>query len=246
MLRCWPKLALFMSCCCLALPAKQQHLKYEDSGGMQIYELTFDDQKISVAIIEEIVWFSPYLIFEPKGAAPFQMGHSWMGKDVIEKTVMIPWLEVCNPGYDACDHPVLNAAFLRNAELNLQRGKQQLQKLKQMDIPKELWPIRDHFLVGMEFSLKQHGVRYHYLKSGDVEPLRKLLCEQCPCGKAEEELIRKLQNTKGTARLELSNRTWFNEIINCRDGKLRYPLAAWQQFLKAYGIEEKYRFPHVE
>ena len=245
MLRGCAKVALFINCCCLALQAKQQHLKYEESDRMQIYELIFDDQDISVATIEKIVWFSPYLIFEPKGA-PFQMGHSWMGKDVIEKTVMIPWLEVCNPGYAACDHPILNAAFLRNAEVNLQRGKQQIEKLKQMDIPKELWPIRDHFLVGMEFSLNQHGVRYHYLKSGDVEPMRKLLCEQCPCGKPEEELIRKLKNTKGTARLELSNRTWFNEIIHCRDPKLRYLLEAWQQFLKKYGIEEKYRFPHVE
>ncbi len=173
-LRRWCEVALFLSCCCLALHAKQQHLKYEDPGGMEIYELTFDDKNISVATIEKIVWFSPYLEFDLKDA-PFQMSGSWMGKDVVDRSIMIPWLEVCNPGYDACDHPILNAALLRNAGVNLQRGRQQIEKLKQMDIPKELWPIRDHFLVGMEFSLNQHGVRYHYLKSGDVEPMRKRL-----------------------------------------------------------------------
>jgi hypothetical protein len=244
----WRKALLILSSCSLAHHAKEQHLKYDDDS-MEVYELTFDDQTISIADVQKIVWFSPNLQFDIKGA-PFAMHGSWVatraGVQAIDKGPLLPWLEVCNPGYAACYHPILNASFLRNANLNLTKGKQEIEELRRMSVPAALEPVKQHFLENMEFQLALHQSRYNYLKSGDVQQLRKLLCDQCPCGQQEDTLIHSLKTAlTGATKLARSN-DWYNEVWQCRNPKSKYPLEAWQQFLTQFGIQEKYRFRHVE
>jgi hypothetical protein len=77
--------------------------------------------------------------------------------------------------------------------------------------------------------------------------LRKLLCEQCSCGKSEEGVINNLKNaSSGAAKPDRTN-DWQNEVLKCRTSKAsQYPFEAWKRFVSQFGIQEKYYFRHVE
>ncbi len=144
----WREAFLIVSCS-LALRAREQYLKYDD--GMEVYELRFDDQKISVSQMQNLVWLSPYLPSITMGA-PFMQTFSWVGSRPVEVDAVVPWLEVCNTGYTECSHPTLNASFLRNAKVNLWKGKEEIEALRHMSVPPALAPVKEHFLQSLEFS----------------------------------------------------------------------------------------------
>ena len=106
---------VFLMCCSLNLVAKDQHLVYD--GESYIYELTFDDGRISDDTMRDIWWLSPWVGEPPQG--PFGIaGSVWIspqGETLVDKVFYAPWLELCfeKPGVNCDRNPeVLDKAFL--------------------------------------------------------------------------------------------------------------------------------------
>src|ERR1700674_2040125 len=105
--------------------AKEQRLTYDDDAS--VYELVFDDGRISVAQMREAAWLSPYVTAAP---APFELAASETklpdGTLVLDKIFLAPWLELCAAvplaKCEPYDSLVPDAAFMRNAAKNLKRG----------------------------------------------------------------------------------------------------------------------------
>jgi hypothetical protein len=229
---------------CAALSAEERELKYRSELEAE-YILKFDDSRISVSQLREIVWLSPK--FDAQIGSPFQM--TWESTPsangvVFDKWLVVPELESCNPGYLECGHPDLNAAFLKNAAVNLERGKREVEILRRLKLPPVLEPVRTYLMENLKFFQKLEEVRYTYLQTGEVRPMRQLLCKYCPCEAEEEKLLNELANTPdGATRRRLSLYQWYNDVLHCHTKSLphKYPVDAWDRFLEQFHITESIR-----
>ncbi len=235
-------------CSSVLLVAKEQHLVYD--GDADIYELIYDDNRISVADMQEIWWLSPWVGEPPVG--PFNIGiserRSPSGDDMVDKVFMAPGLESCEPGLNCGrDSRKADAAFLENAARNLRAGDKQVKRLRSEKLPPVLEPVRSYLLLHLQLSLEREKARYQYLKSGDFGPMRNLLCA-CSCGQPEEAFFQQLITTSEfSTRLELTSR-WRNQALEC-EWKLHppeYPLDSWKRFLNDFGIIETRRFKRID
>lgn len=237
----WTSLAAWL--CPLAY-AKEQHLRYEDE--MQVYDLAFDDQKISAAEMRQIVQLSPYLLVDIP--SPFLRTLSWFGKNPVDKSFIVPWLEVRNPGYSESGKVTVSPAFSKYAVINLGHGRKEIRLLQDEKLPEVLGPVRSYLLQGLRFSLALQEARYRYFRTGDVGALRRVLCEECTCDGDEEKILDHLKNASdAAARLRVSRYEWQNQVLKCHQARAStYPTAVWKAFLKQFGIRESYHFRHVE
>jgi hypothetical protein len=234
----------------LASFAKEQRLTYDEDAS--VYALVFDDGRISVAQMREVAWLSPYVTAPP---APFELARSETkrpdGTLDLDKVFLAPWLELCAAvppaGCEPYNPLVPNTAFLRNAAKNLKRGTDQVERLRKENLPAVLEPVRAYLLQYLKRSIEKQRYRYDYLNSGDAAPMRQLLCRQCACGASEESLLAQLKTVSDPkAKLELSKK-WDQRVFECeRKGHPpAYPLAAWERFLKDFGITEERHFKHI-
>ena len=227
----------------VALFAKEQRLTYDEDAS--VYELIFDDGRIPVSQMREAAWLSPYVTGPP---APFEMARSETklpnGTIALDKMFLAPWLELCAEVPAKCesyDPLVADAAFLRNAAKNLKRGEDQLAQLRKETFPAVLEPVRTYLLQHLQRSIEKQRYRYDYLKSGDAAPMRQLLCGECGCGVAEEDLLAQLKSVSDSkAKLALSIK-WDQRVTECerKSHPPAYPLDAWERFLKEFGITER-------
>jgi hypothetical protein len=235
---------------CWALFAKEQRLQYDED--VFVYEVIFDDSRISVAQMREAAWLSPYVTAPP---APFELAGSGTkrpdGTVDLDKVFLAPWLELCTAVPPATCEPydplVPSAAFLRNAAKSLKRGSGQVERLRQERLPAVLEPVRVYLLQYLGRSVERQRYRYDYLNSGDVVPMRKLLCRECACGASEESLLAQLKSVSGLkAKLELSTK-WDQRMFECERKRHppAYPVAAWERFLKDFGITEERHFKDI-
>ena len=218
-----------------------------------VYELIFDDGRISVAQMREAAWLSPYVTAVP---APFELAASETklpdGTLVLDKIFLAPWLELCGEippaKCEQYDPLVPNVAFMRNAAKNLKRGDSQVERLRKETLPAVLDPVRAYLLDYLKRSIEKQRYRYAYLKSGDAAPMRQLLCRECACGAPEETLFAQMKTVSDPkAKLELSMK-WDQRVFECERQRHppAYPLAAWERFLKDFGITERRRFKHID
>ena len=232
--------------------AKEQRLTYDQDAS--VYELVFDDGRISVAQLREAAWLSPYVTAPP---APFELAGSETKSPgdktpIIDKSFLAPWLELCTEippsKCEAYDPGIPNAAFMANAAKNLKRGDEQAERLRRESLPAALEPVRAYLLESLKRSIEKQRKRYEYLKSGDPAPMRQLLCRECACGASEESLLTQLKTVSDLkSKLELSTK-WDQRVFEC-DRKRHppaYPLFAWERFLEDFGITEQRRFKHVD
>jgi hypothetical protein len=230
----------FLICCSSLLTAKENHLVYD--GDAYIYELTFDDSRISAGDMREIWWLSPWVGQPPIG--PFNI----FGQD-IDKVFMVPRPDRCEPGAN-CSRNARDpdADFLENAARNLRVGDGQVKRLRKVKLPSVLEPVRSYLLLRLKLSLEREKARYRYLKSGDLGPLRSLLCA-CSCGTPEEALLQQLKTTSDfDTKIGLTQHQWHNQALEC-ERKLYppgYPMAAWKQFIKDFGIAEQRAYKQID
>jgi len=243
-------------CCSFASFAKEQRLTYDQD--VSVYELIFDDSRISVAQLREAAWLSPYIsaAYGTAFPAPFELAGSETkrpdGTLDLDKVFLAPWLELCTAVPPAkCapyDSLIPNTAFLRNAAKNLKRGDNQIERLRRESLPAALEPVRAYLLQDLKRSIERQRYRYGYLKSGDPTPMGQLLCRECTCGAPEESMLAHLKTVSDPrAKLELSTK-WDQRLLECeRKGHPpAYPLAAWERFLKDFGITERRRFKRID
>src|SRR3954464_2626641 len=101
--------------------AKEQRLTFDQDA--DVYELVFDDGRISASQMREAAWLSPYVSAPP---APFELASSQTrrpdGTVALDKVFVAPWLELCTAvapaRCQAYDPLVPNADFMRNAAKN--------------------------------------------------------------------------------------------------------------------------------
>jgi hypothetical protein len=86
--------------------------------------------------------------------------------------------------------------------------------------------------------------RYAYLKSGDLGPMRQILCKLCACGKPEEDLLAQLRAADPVKKILLAGE-WNNRAIHC-EKRPTYPMEAWAQFLNENGITERRRYQRID
>jgi hypothetical protein len=220
----------------------QQHLRFD--GDAETYEMTFDDSRISVSRMRQIAPLSPFV----ENSHEFQIGMGSVkmgGKDVRDKVFMAPELDLCidEPG-KPCP---LNDAYFAHADRALKQGSDQLAKLRKEELPAQLEPVRTYLAHGLEHSLQMNRARYEYLKSGNMAPMRQLLCDACPCAN-ETELLKLLDTARNdpATKLKLSWLNWQNEIVQCQRNHSPYPMEAWKNFVAKFGITEQRKSKHID
>jgi hypothetical protein len=158
-----------------------------------------------------------------------------------EKLIVADPLEMCTRSYSECQNQSLNSAFFENAARNLRKARQQLQLLRTEKLPKSLEPVRAYLAKSLKSTLDLEEARYAALKTGSVEPLRKVTCQYCRCGDSEEDLIRKVWALDGAKRKEFTSTEWYNHVFKCfQQHDPGYPMADWNKFIKDFGILEKH------
>jgi hypothetical protein len=232
--------------------AAEQHFRFESDT--YTYEITFDDSRISLAETRRLAILSPWVDFSPRLWIGFESSRV-NGKDVVDKTFMAPELELCveEPAMHCTrNEDVPDEAFLQNAARNLQKGAEELEELRKEPVPSELEPVRAYLAESLRRSLGMESARYEYLKSGNLEPMRHLLCDVCSCAN-ETSLLQLLSTaTDPRQKLAIARFQWHNEVLKCeREGHdpaytTRYPVQAWERFIVDYRITEHRRFHHVE
>lgn len=224
--------------------AKEQHLRYEDE--MQVYEVAFDDRSISLPEMRQVVQLSPYLQVNIPG--PFIATSSWFGKKPLDKNFIVPWLEYGNPAYSEIGKITVGPTFQKYAVVSLGRSRKEVRLFQEERLPKVLDPVRSYLLQTLRFSLGLEEARYRYFRSADVAPLRRVLCEECTCDGDEERILEHLKSAPdAAARLRVSRYEWYNQVLKChRTRPGAYPTAAWQAFLKQFGVRESYHFKRVD
>lgn len=222
------------------LTANEQHLKFETDTDR--YELTINDQRISMEDMRNIAWLSPYI--PPDIRSPFFMvaAQHVAGTAVRwEKLIVALPLETCTPSYSECQNQSLNSAFFENAARNLKEARQQLQSLRSEKLPESLERVRAYLAESLKTTLDLQEARYAALKTGSIEPLRRVTCQYCRCGDSEEDLFRKVSALGGVKRKEFTFAEWYNHVFKCfRQHDQGYPLADWNKFIKDFGIREKH------
>jgi hypothetical protein len=229
----WRTVAVTLTFCSLLAA---EHLHFEDSR--RFYDVSFDASRISPARMRQLVLLSPYLRVPVAG--PVSFVSSWRYGAPEDRQLEIRPLEACDAGYTACGAGKVDAAFLANAEQNLHRDTDEIRQLRRQSVPKPLKPVREYLLSQAGFLLRLQQARYKYFSARDAAPLRRIMCDVCPCGAAEADILENLRTAPATDGYTVTN-DWFNRTLGCHDALTRkYPIEAWQAFAVRYGIVEKY------
>ena len=142
-----------------------------------IYKLTFESSILSEEQMKEIVIFSP---------------HYYLGTDYFLATS----LELCikgDPEYFDCGTRDLNAVnFYKNAQVNLNKGRKNLDVLKSVKYPKELNTVIDYFKSSLSFDLWLNQIRFDFYQSWDMNILKRKYEDLDPSVLCPEALKKKL------------------------------------------------------
>ncbi len=222
---------LMLSFLCCSLLAGEQHISIRSSP--EVYTATADDSLLARMRLQLIPVLSPLISTNPP-VSPYLTAIGNSG----DKVMIAPKLEDCQRGRPNCPPTTVNDAFLNNAEANLDNGRKQVRDLKQERLPKSLEPVRRFLLDNLTATLRMEEVRYKYIKTGDVGPVRAMLAQYCTT--SQESLIHKLSEAPDAEkRRELSWYDWSNTVWNCyRERSGKYPLEAWKLFVRQYHLRE--------
>jgi len=212
---------------------------FEYSCETQDYWLSFDDSRLRGYDMNQIIWFSPWYD-DPTKHGPYWVGRSYDARTrVVDKIFMAPPLE---QGISHDDMPG-KILFKSLAAKNLEGGTLQIEALEILKVPPVLEPVKAYLLDGLRFSSKLQKLRYEYINTGDVRPLRQALCPECPCSSEEEQAVGKLEHIQDfSSRVKRSFTGWPNAMHKCYKSKhSTYPVASWDAFLRQFDINEYHR-----
>jgi hypothetical protein len=227
--------------CCFPIFG-EQHISLRSSP--EIYSATVDDSLSHTMNLRLVPVFSPLIDTSPplshyQTAASSSFGKGTAdNKIVYDKVMIVPKLEDCQSGHPNCPPTIVDGAFLRNAEANIEKGRKQVRDLKQERLPESLEPVRRFLLDNLTTSLRMEEARYEYIKTGAVAPLKAMLDQYCTTD--QQRLIRKLKEAPdATSRRQLTWNDWYNTVWQCYEGRIgKYPMEAWKQFTRQYHVRE--------
>lgn len=216
------------------------------------YTVSFDSSRISDRKMRELIILSPLVtdyagVPGPGATQEFEAMGSTTG-NVVDKSLAAVPLEQCDPDdptYVGCaTNEISSPNFLRNAEVNLERSRRGLAWLQHLDYPQELQPVAAYLQERLAFSLWIEERRFEYYSTWDDRALQRTYDGVDPaalCGQAFKELGAASSSPK--LKHEIVRVGWVNCIRQSVFARhpSRYPVGAWNAFLKAYGIAENYK-----
>jgi len=222
---------LALACVCCSLLAGEQNITIQVP--FAVYKVTFDDSLLHRIKPQLLPVFSPLVDTSPP-LNPYLTGVN----NTNDKVMLSPNLEDCRHEHPNCPPSTVNDIFIRNAEANLEKGRNQVRDLKQERLPAFLEPVRRFLMDNLTTTLRMEEARYEYIRTGAVAPLRAMLDQYCTNG--QQVLLRKLEGVPDAeTRRELSQVDWHNAVWQCyRERSGKYPAEAWKQFVQQYHVRE--------
>jgi hypothetical protein len=212
---------------------------------MHVYSLSYDERRLTGYDMNDIVWLSPW--YHPDTDGPYWVATSVerRGSDaVVDKVMIARPLEtgVRNP------ESLSPSDFMLRAESNLAKDRSGLVKLTNLKLPPVLEPVRNYLVNYFQFDIRIEELRYGYIKTGNVHPLAAALCSECSCGSLEQEILDELERVQEFPdRVHASWKRWPNAMNDCHlSRKPMYPVAAWEAFLREFGIDEHHKETGLE
>ena len=189
------------------------------------YHLVFDDARITEAEVRDLVVLSPHLA-------------GWTSLAVA------PRLERCvagDPAYLDCARSTEPSRFLWNARVNLDAGAAAARRLAALRTPAELEPVVAWLRPSLTFSLWLEETKLDFYRSRDLAVLGRRYDEVEPARGCAAAVAAVRGASSREAQFDLVVLDWHNcvnALVRRRLGE--YPLAAWQRFLRAFGITERF------
>jgi hypothetical protein len=212
----------------------------------EIYRVSFDSSRISQRRVRELIVLSPFVVsyINDPPAKDFLAVGSTIGT-VFNKSLMALPLELCianDPAYSNCgNNGISTPNFLRNAEINLRKGRRGLASLQQLDLPGELAPVFKFLQEGLALSLWIEETRFRYYTTWDRKILEKAHWGIDPARLCQETFQKLDAANSKEEKYVIVRFDWANCMVSAVDHHLgRYPTHSWNAFLKAYGISEHY------
>ncbi len=160
-----------------------------------------------------------------------------------------PSLRLCLIGdpYYECGTKDLNAAnFLKNAQVNIDRGKEHIETLSKLTQFPELQNLVEHFKSSLEFGVWKNERLLDYYTTWDIKALDQTYHG---LGQSDEVLkvIEKLSVAKDRdIRWKLSFYKWANAMNQMyRDIEGEIPKAGWELFKTKYNISEEVKVEEI-
>lgn len=211
------------------------------------YTVSFDPSKISERQVRELIILSPYVGSDTHAFSRNDiLAGTARGNGTIDKSFLALPLELCtkdDPAYVPCGQRDIRAPnFLKNAQVNLQKTRNGLAWLQHLSYPEELEPVAEFLQAGLLSSLWVQETRFKYYTSWD-EKILKEAHEGLEPALACKEIFEKLASVR--TKIEeygVVRHDWSNCVNHASKNRLgHYPIAAWNSFLKAYGMTERYK-----
>jgi hypothetical protein len=217
-------------------------------GSIGAYAIMFDERRMPRSNIQNLVLLSPYVSGDMDAKLPegLEAVGSTVGKKV-DKALVVRSLENCpplDPRFEKCAENFLGSpSYIRNAELNISQGEQGLNWLENLPHPTVLNPVIDYIKLRLRASLWMQRTRLEYYKSGKVKTLENKF-QSLDLARECAPIIGKIKAAPSMAEaFEITKIDWNNcanrEIIE-HFGRA-YPISAWREFLKMYGLKEVLR-----
>jgi len=208
--------------------------------------ISFDPSVISEAKLRQLILLSPFIVtyLNSIPARDFSAAGARKGTEVDKSFIALP-LELCMAGdsaYSHCeDNGISGPNLLRNAKVNLEKGKRGLAWLARLDYPAELTPVVTFLEKSLERSVWVEETRFEYYSTWDENALKKTHTgidpeSSCP------GIFSQLQTASKEEKYRIVRFDWANCIVKTIDRQLGpYPSGAWNAFLKAYRITEEHK-----
>jgi hypothetical protein len=212
----------------LALPlvaaAETQQLVFPTLLGE--YRLIFDDRRASEADVRALMILSPHLA-------------GW------NSLAVAPRLERCvvdDPAYLKCgSRSPQSHTFLWNARVNLDRGTAALGHLRGLRVPPELEPVTQWLQQSLAFSLWLEETKLEFFRTGDTAVLRRRYEDLDPGRACNSQVNDIARASSPDAQFDLVVLPWHNCVNSQFRRRLgEYPMRAWQRFLSAWNITERF------
>ncbi|MHB8735422.1 MAG: hypothetical protein ACYC6M_08995, partial [Terriglobales bacterium] len=190
-------------------------------------EVTFDPVRVSATELKQ--WMK---------LSPFAEGEYLIPNDI----------DACDSEdlrYQGCGREPVVLNF-HNAQLNLAKIRERIRELNTRHYPPELAPVIAYVKKIQSFALWENTQRLYFAEHFDASVLAAKydgIDPKIKCG----DVLKKIGTASDRVAASQLALSWRNCVWNANEKRIgAYPTRAWQAFLAAYGIRERYVPPLVD
>jgi hypothetical protein len=211
---------------CLLLPFNSFAKEIRIYGGRADIEITlnFNEDIISEKLIRTYADIHP-MLYDFSYAVTYQ-------------------LELCiqsNKSYFRCGtRNIHDMNFFKNAEVNLQRSRADLDYLENLPFEEELFPLVNYFKKCIEFGIWKNEALLKFYQTWDIQYLKSSYGDIDTASIASEAIQSINASESHEEKYRLARKMWSNAVNRYFRNKIgKLPGQAWDNLLKKYNIEEE-------